>query len=246
MARTPHWFEAVAEHLGPAYLRYSFTRGTEQEVGFLLDAWALQPGMAVLDVGAGAEPTIPADRRPPGVHYAGLDVSAHELRRAGPGAYDETLVASITEPQPALHGRFDLVVSYHVLEHVEPLATALEQMRLALKPGGRLVIQLAGGRSLSGVLNRLVPHGFAKWAMQRLLHRDPESVFPAHYDHCHDDGIRERMTGWSQVEITPLYTNAGYLAFARPLQAAYLGVEEWIVRTDRRNLATYYQVDARR
>jgi hypothetical protein len=82
--------------------------------------------------------------------------------------------------------------------------------------------------------------------MQRLLHRDPESVFPAHYDHCHDDGIRERMNGWSQVEITPLYTNAGYLAFARPLQAAYLGVEEWIVRTDRRNLATYYQVDARR
>ncbi|MEM7324663.1 MAG: hypothetical protein AAF531_16355, partial [Actinomycetota bacterium] len=27
-----HWFEAVADHLGPAYLKYSFTRGTAAEV----------------------------------------------------------------------------------------------------------------------------------------------------------------------------------------------------------------------
>jgi len=27
-----HWFEPIADHLGPAYLRYSFTKGTDQEV----------------------------------------------------------------------------------------------------------------------------------------------------------------------------------------------------------------------
>ena len=27
-----HWFEPIAEHLGSAYLRYSFTKGTVQEV----------------------------------------------------------------------------------------------------------------------------------------------------------------------------------------------------------------------
>ena len=26
-----HWFEALADHVGAAYLRYSFTKGTEQE-----------------------------------------------------------------------------------------------------------------------------------------------------------------------------------------------------------------------
>ena len=48
-----HWFEAMADHLGEAYLRYSFTKGTDQEVAFLIETLALQPGMRVLDVGCG-------------------------------------------------------------------------------------------------------------------------------------------------------------------------------------------------
>jgi SAM-dependent methyltransferase len=48
-----HWFEDIADHLGPAYLRYSFTKGTEQEVAFLVEALHLEPGMSVLDVGCG-------------------------------------------------------------------------------------------------------------------------------------------------------------------------------------------------
>ena len=32
-----HFFEPIAEHLGSAYLRYSFTKGTVQEIGFLVD-----------------------------------------------------------------------------------------------------------------------------------------------------------------------------------------------------------------
>ena len=63
--REPHWFEDVADHLGSAYLRYSFTKGTEQEVDFLVDALGLEPGMRVLDVGCG-----------PGRH-------AHALARRG-------------------------------------------------------------------------------------------------------------------------------------------------------------------
>ena len=36
-----HWFEDIAEFLGPAYLRYSFTKGTEQEADFPVDALGL-------------------------------------------------------------------------------------------------------------------------------------------------------------------------------------------------------------
>lgn len=48
----PTWKE-VAEFLGPAYLRYSFTKGTAQEVGFLVDRLGLDASTTVLDVGCG-------------------------------------------------------------------------------------------------------------------------------------------------------------------------------------------------
>ena len=34
-----HWFEGVADHLGDAYLRYSFTCGTVSEVAALASFW---------------------------------------------------------------------------------------------------------------------------------------------------------------------------------------------------------------
>ena len=52
-AEPSHWFEPLADHLGGAYLRYSFTKGTAQEVGFLYDVLALRPGDRLLDVGCG-------------------------------------------------------------------------------------------------------------------------------------------------------------------------------------------------
>jgi SAM-dependent methyltransferase len=69
-----HWFEDVADHLGPAYLRYSFTKGTEQEVTFLVDALGLEPGMTVLDVGCGpGRHAVALASR--GIRAIGVDIS---------------------------------------------------------------------------------------------------------------------------------------------------------------------------
>ena len=35
--RNGHWFEELADHMGDAYLRYSFTKGTVQEVDHIVD-----------------------------------------------------------------------------------------------------------------------------------------------------------------------------------------------------------------
>ncbi|WP_426572322.1 class I SAM-dependent methyltransferase [Aquihabitans sp. McL0605] len=78
-----HGFEDLADHLGAAYLRYSFTKGTEQEVAFLVDALGLQPGMRVLDVGCGPGRHAHALGRR-GIEVHGIDISERfvELARA--------------------------------------------------------------------------------------------------------------------------------------------------------------------
>lgn len=69
-----HWFEEIADHLGPAYLRYSFTMGTEQEVDFLVEVLGLQPGQRVLDVGCGpGRHAVALARR--GIEVVGVDIS---------------------------------------------------------------------------------------------------------------------------------------------------------------------------
>jgi SAM-dependent methyltransferase len=81
MPITGREFEAVAAHAGAAYLRYSFTKGTEQEVDFLVSTLGLRPGMAVLDVGCGPGRHIEAFARR-GIDVVGLDISLPFLRLA--------------------------------------------------------------------------------------------------------------------------------------------------------------------
>jgi SAM-dependent methyltransferase len=69
-----HWFEPVAEHLGEAYLRYSFTKGTAQEVAFLADELGLEPGMRLLDVGCGPGRHAHAFAAR-GIEVVGVDIS---------------------------------------------------------------------------------------------------------------------------------------------------------------------------
>ncbi len=69
-----HWFEDIADHVGPAYLRYSFTMGTEQEVSFLVELLGLEAGMRVLDVGCGpGRHALALARR--GIEVLGVDIS---------------------------------------------------------------------------------------------------------------------------------------------------------------------------
>ncbi|MGH9024281.1 MAG: class I SAM-dependent methyltransferase, partial [Acidimicrobiia bacterium] len=79
----------MADHLGAAYLRYSFTKGTEQEVSFLVDALGLAPGQRVLDVGCGpGRHSYALARR--GMDVLGIDVARRFVdlaqQSAPPGA----------------------------------------------------------------------------------------------------------------------------------------------------------------
>lgn len=69
-----HWFEDLASHMKDAYLRYSFTKGTNQEVDFILKVTGAAIGSAFIDVGCGpGRHSLELARR--GMHVTGIDVS---------------------------------------------------------------------------------------------------------------------------------------------------------------------------
>ena len=88
---TPY-FAAVADTLGEAYLRYDFTKGTDQEVEFLIECLDLRPGRRVLDVGCGpgrhAVALAQAGLKVTGVDVSRrfLDIAAERARAAGVAA----------------------------------------------------------------------------------------------------------------------------------------------------------------
>ena len=206
----------------------------------------LRPGLAILDVGSGRRPALDPASRPPASRYAGLDISASELELAPPGSYSDHVVADITRPLPELSERFDLIVSWQVLEHVSDTGRALANLRAYLRPGGRLVAILSGRFSIFGMLNTVVPSSAGVWLMRHLLRRPPDSVFPAHYDRCHASALEDVLAGWSSAEVRPIYQGGSYFNFCLPLRSAYFGYENWAERSGRANLATHYLIVSER
>jgi SAM-dependent methyltransferase len=138
-----HWFEPLADHMGEAYLRYSFTKGTEQEVDFLVDALGLRPGAEVLDVGCGPGRHAHALARR-GIAVLGIDISDRFVtlarEQAPPGARFERADARDLR----FEGRFDAAVSLcqgaFGLVGAGPDEAVLAGMVRALRPGRPMAV----------------------------------------------------------------------------------------------------------
>ena len=139
MRVTGREFEAIATHAGEAYLRYSFTKGTEQEVGFLVAELGLHPGMRVLDVGCGPGRHAHA-LRARGIDVVGIDISMAFLRAAGPGWW----VRGDARRLPFSGGSFDAAISLcqggFGLLGGEDDGGVVSEMASVVKKGGRIAV----------------------------------------------------------------------------------------------------------
>jgi SAM-dependent methyltransferase len=133
------FFEPVAAHAGAAYLRYSFTKGTSQEVAFLVEVLGLAPGMRVLDVGCGPGRHVAA-LAGCGVEVVGVDISLDFLRLVTGGG----VVRADARALPVAPGSFDAAISLcqggFGLIGGDGDGTVLAEMAAAVRPGGRVAV----------------------------------------------------------------------------------------------------------
>lgn len=139
-----HWFEPVAEHLGSAYLRYSFTKGTEQEVDHVVGALALQPGERVLDVGCGpGRHAHELARR--GIVVHGIDISRPFIELAQASAPSGCTFQRLDARHLPFDSEFDAAIclcqgAFGLMTAEGEDATVLAGIARALRPGGRLAL----------------------------------------------------------------------------------------------------------
>ena len=146
-----HWFEEVADHLGGAYLRYSFTYGTVSEVDAIVAALELTPGQRILDVGCGpGRHALELAGR--GFQVVGIDISSTFIQLARDGAPAEASFVVGDARRMEFDAEFDAVISLCQgafglaggpgTDHgvMDPDGAILERIVAAVRPGGGVAL----------------------------------------------------------------------------------------------------------
>jgi SAM-dependent methyltransferase len=130
----PAFYEAVYGRLGE---QGGWTSTLVQGHDYERVAALVQDGDRVLDVGCGQANFA---RHVPRARYVGLEPSAGAAYKGGADVRDESLEAHARANPES----YDLVCSFHVVEHVASPKQFVARMAACLRPGGRLAIAAPG------------------------------------------------------------------------------------------------------
>jgi SAM-dependent methyltransferase len=174
----------------------------------------------IADLGAGAHPVLDAEYvKSAGLDYTIIDISESELEKAGTSY--KKVIGDVTKEGFARGGRFDLVHSRWLLEHISNPRQFHRNVLEMLEPGGRAVHFFPTLYSLPFVLNWALPEAVSS----RLLGTSfaGRSKFPARYRWCRGPTRRQIgrfMTAGFEVEEYVGYYGHPYYQRLRPLDAA--------------------------
>ena len=143
-----HWFESVARYLGDSYLKYSFTKGTKQEIDFLVETLPLRERDRVIDIGCGPGRHC-NELALRGYRAFGIDISETFIEQANASAVEgasfRRLDARALQNEEELHEKFDAAIclcqgAFGVMLDDSEDLDVLRGAVAVLRPGGLLVL----------------------------------------------------------------------------------------------------------
>jgi SAM-dependent methyltransferase len=208
----------------------------------------------ILDVGGGANPLLPLDFiQRHGIEYTVLDISGGELDKA-PADYVKAL-GDICHPSLRLCGRFDLVFSRMVAEHVRDGEAFHRNVQQLLVPKGVAVHIFPTLYALPFLVNRW----FSEKLTSRLLDilqpgirrkEGKQRKFPAYYSWCRGPSKRQLdrlgRLGYRVERYIGYFGHAGYYQRIKPLLLLNQWLQQMLLRHPLPLLTSYAVVVVRR
>ena len=133
--------------------------------------------LSVLEAGCGSASHVNFG---PNANIIGIDMSEKQLKR-NPDL-SEKIVGDI-QNYPLPDAKYDVVVCWYVLEHVQNPEMALQNMFRSVKKGGIVILALPNFLSLKGVITKYSPFWFHVWVYKYinknpLAGKDDNAPFP--------------------------------------------------------------------
>lgn len=239
----PQYFERYRQRrLGALDFAWAFE-------GFRDECWRIVDSVdarSVCDVGGGWRPLFSGDDvRRRGIEYTVLDVAPELLRRTPEGCH--AVCADVCEPPRELHGRFDLVFSMFVAEHVSDGGAMHRSIFNMLKPGGVAIHVFPTLYYPAFAANKLLPEQLTQ-RLVRVLAKH-EDKFPARYSWCFGPtpAMRRRLEaiGYEVIEYRPFY-GTYYLNRVPALRAVEERFSRWAAKRRNPHLSSFAQLQLRK
>lgn len=155
----------------------------------------MTPDMVVLDLGAGAGILPDMNFKGKCAQMCGVDL---DPRVADNPYLDEAKVAD-AGGIPYEDGKFDLIISDNVAEHLAEPEAVLEEIRRVLKPGGQFMFKTPNVYHYMPLIARSTPHWFHEF-YNKLRGRAHEDTFPTLY-RMNSEGTVRKLAGKTGFEV---------------------------------------------
>jgi ubiquinone/menaquinone biosynthesis C-methylase UbiE len=144
----PRWYQEFFENMGIEYEDYPFTRGTENEVDWMIKEYLTEPEMKILDVGCGTGRHAINLASKGYQHITGIDLSSSMVEAAQKAARDKNLKVvfrACDARELPFNNEFDAAIclcegAFSLLENDDENYKVLQAVYKALKKNGIFIL----------------------------------------------------------------------------------------------------------